>query len=296
MLLVTFQDGAGRRVGVLDAARGELVDLVQAAPGLPPDMLGMIAQDEAGLVAARRALASGTARRPLESVQLLAPIPRPARNILCVGKNYRDHVQEVQTVPTSDAAQSSAIPSAPIFFTKATSTVIGPGTPIPASSDPTQSVDYEGELAVVIGRGGCGIARADAMRHVFGYTILNDVTSRRLQGRHQQWFLGKSLDGFCPLGPAILTADAVPDVRQLRVQTRINGELRQDGALSELIFDIPTLIETLSQCMTLETGDILATGTPAGVGMGFKPPRYLKPGDHVAITIEPIGTLENPVA
>lgn len=296
MLLVTFLDGAGSRIGVLDATRGELVDLVQAAPGLPPDMLGMIAQGEAGLVAARRALASGTARRPLESVQLLAPIPRPARNILCVGKNYRDHVQEVQSVPSSDAAQSSAIPSAPIFFTKATSTVIGPGTPIPASSDPTQSVDYEGELAVVIGRGGRDIARAAALRNVFGYTILNDVTSRRLQGRHQQWFLGKSLDGFCPLGPAILTADAVPDLRRLRVQTRINGELRQDGALSELIFDIPTLIESLSQCMTLETGDILATGTPAGVGMGFKPPRYLKPGDHVAITIEPIGTLENPVA
>ncbi len=296
MLLVTFLDGAGSRIGVLDATRGELVDLVQAAPGLPPDMLGMIAQGEAGLVAARRALASGTARRPLESVQLLAPIPRPARNILCVGKNYRDHVQEVQSVPSSDAAQSSAIPSAPIFFTKATSTVIGPGTPIPASSDPTQSVDYEGELAVVIGRGGRDIARAAALRNVFGYTILNDVTSRRLQGRHQQWFLGKSLDGFCPLGPAILTADAVPDLRRLRVQTRINGELRQDGVLSELIFDIPTLIETLSQCMTLEPGDILATGTPAGVGMGFKPARYLKPGDHVAITIEPIGTLENPVA
>jgi len=156
-------------------------------------------------------------------------------------------------------------------------------------------VDYEGELAVVIGPGGRGIARADALRHVYGYTILNDVTSRRLQGRHQQWFLGKSLDGFCPLGPAILTADAVLDVRQLRVQTRVNGELRQDGALSELIFDIPTLVETLSQCMTLESGDLLATGTPAGVGMGFKPPRYLKPGDRVAISIEPIGTLENPV-
>jgi 2-keto-4-pentenoate hydratase/2-oxohepta-3-ene-1,7-dioic acid hydratase in catechol pathway len=295
MLLVTFQDGADSRIGVLDVARGELVDLAQAAPGLPPDMLGMIALGEAGLVAARRALASGAGRRPLAQVKLLAPIPRPARNILCVGKNYRDHVQEVQSVPSGGAASPSAIPSAPIFFTKATSTVIGPGTPIPASSDPTQSVDYEGELVVVIGRGGRGITRADALGHVFGYSILNDVTSRRLQGRHQQWFLGKSLDGFCPLGPAILTADAVPDVRQLRVQTRVNGELRQDGVLSELIFDIPTLIETLSQCMTLEPGDLLATGTPAGVGMGFKPPRYLTLGDRVEITIEPIGTLENPV-
>jgi len=296
MLLVTFADGAGSRIGVLDAARGELVDLAQAAPGLPLDMLGLIALGAAGLAEARRALASGVARRPLAQVRLLAPLPRPARNILCVGKNYRDHVQEVQSIAAGGATAPDALPAAPIFFTKATTTVIGPGEPIPASNDPTQSVDYEGELAVVIGPGGRGIAAADALRHVYGYTILNDVTSRRLQGRHQQWFLGKSLDGFCPLGPAILTADAVPDVRQLRVQTRVNGELRQDGTLSELIFDIPTLIETLSQCMTLEPGDLLATGTPAGVGMGFKPARYLKPGDRVAITIEPIGTLENPVA
>ncbi len=296
MLLVTFTDGAGNRIGVLDGARGELVDLAQAAPGLPPDMPGLIALGDAGLAEARRALASGVARRPLAPVRLLAPIPRPARNIMCVGKNYRDHVHEVQSFAAGGAAAPDTFPAAPIFFTKATSTVIGPGDPIPASSDATQSVDYEGELAVVIGPGGRGIAACDAWRHVYGYTILNDVTSRRLQARHQQWFLGKSLDGFCPLGPAILTADAVPDVRQLRVQTRVNGELRQDGVLSELIFDIPTLIETLSRCMTLEPGDLLATGTPAGVGMGFKPARYLKPGDRVAITIEPIGTLENPVA
>ena len=296
MLLVTFMDGAVSRIGVLDAARGELVDLAQAAPGLPPDMLGLIALGEPGLAEARRALASGAARRPLAPVRLLAPIPRPARNILCVGKNYRDHVHEVQSIAAGGAAAPDAFPEVPIFFTKATTTVIAPGEPIPASSDATQSVDYEGELAVVIGPGGRGIAAADALRHVYGYTILNDVTSRRLQGRHQQWFLGKSLDGFCPLGPAILTADAVPDVRRLRVQTRVNGELRQDGALSDLIFDIPTLIETLSQYMTLEPGDLLATGTPAGVGMGFKPARYLKPGDRVAISIEPIGTLENPVA
>ena len=148
---------------------------------------------------------------------------------------------------------------------------------------------------VVVGTGGRGIARAEAMRHVFGYTIVNDVTSRILQGRHQQWFLGKSLDGFCPMGPAIITSDEVPEVGTLRVQTRVNGEVRQDAPASNLIFDIPVLIETLSRTMTLEPGDIIATGTPAGVGMGFKPPKYLKKGDVVAITIEPIGTLENPV-
>jgi 2-keto-4-pentenoate hydratase/2-oxohepta-3-ene-1,7-dioic acid hydratase in catechol pathway len=296
MRLVTFQDAAGSRIGVLDDARDALVDLARAAPGLPPDMPGLIALGESGLAEVRRALAKDGGRLPRASVRLMAPIPRPARNILCVGKNYRDHAQEVQSIASGGAVPPDALPSVPIFFTKATTTVIGPGEPIPASSDPTGSVDYEGELAVVIGPGGRGIARAEALRHVYGYTILNDVTSRRLQGRHQQWFLGKSLDGFCPLGPAIVTADAVPDVRRLRVVTRVNGELRQDGAVAELIFDIPTLIETLSQVMTLEPGDLIATGTPAGVGMGFKPPRYLVPGDRVAVSIEPIGTLENPVA
>ena len=158
-----------------------------------------------------------------------------------------------------------------------------------------RSVDYEGELGVVIGQGGRDITRAAAMEHVYGYTVINDVTSRRMQRSHQQWFLGKSIDGFCPMGPAIATGDDIPDVTRLRVQTWVNGELRQQGCVADLIFAIPTLIETLSRTMTLEPGDILATGTPAGVGMGFQPPRFLGKGDVVRITIEPIGTLENPV-
>ena len=295
MLLVTFQDGADNRIGVLDVARGELVDLAQAAPGLPPDMLGMIALGEAGLVAARRALASGAGRRPLAQVKLLAPIPRPARNILCVGKNYREHAREVKSI-RSGSADEAVIPEFPIIFTKATSSVIGPQEPIPAWLDTADTTDYEGELAVVIGAGGRAIERAAALRHVYGYTIINDVTSRQLQRQHLQWFLGKSLDGFCPMGPVITTADEVEDVTRLRLQTRVNGELRQDGRIADLIFDIPVLIETLSRSMTLEPGDIIATGTPAGVGMGFNPPRFLHTGDVVAITIEPIGTLENRVA
>jgi len=231
----------------------------------------------------------------LAQVQLLAPIPRPARNVLCVGKNYRDHAKEVAAtaVTTSD---KDGVPEVPVIFTKWTSSVSGPNQPIPAQLDPTQSTDYEGELAVIIGAGGRGIARAEAMRHVYGYTIVNDVTARRLQKRHSQWFLGKSLDGYCPMGPAIVTADEVPEVGRLQVQTRVNGELRQNGSVADLIFDIPTLIETLSATMTLEPGDIISTGTPAGVGMGFNPPRFLQAGDIVAVTIEPIGTLENPVA
>lgn len=295
MLLVTFIEGGKSRLGILDRARDEVVDLSRVAPGLPPDMLAFIALGESGLAEARRALASGTGRLPLAQVRLTAPIPKPARNIFCVGKNYREHAQELQTAGLKGGG-AEAIPELPIFFTKATSSVIGPGEPIPAWLDPTHTTDYEGELAVVIGPGGRGIARAEAMRHVYGYTIVNDVTSRALQRRHQQWFLGKSLDGFCPMGPAIATADEVPDAGTLRVRTRVNGELRQDAPVSGLIFDILTLIETLSRTMTLALGDVIATGTPAGVGMGFKPPRFLKPGDVVAITIDPIGTLDNPVA
>ncbi|WP_372522522.1 fumarylacetoacetate hydrolase family protein [Sulfuricaulis sp.] len=295
MLLVTFIESGKNRLGILDHARDEVVDLSRAAPGLPPDMLAFIALGESGLAEARRAMASRTGRLPLAQVRLMAPIPKPARNIFCVGKNYREHAQELQSTDLKGGG-AEAIPELPIIFTKATSSVIGPNEPIPAWLDPTHTTDYEGELAVVIGPGGRGIARANAMRHVYGYTIVNDVTSRALQRRHQQWFLGKSLDGFCPMGPAIATADEMPDAGTLRVQTRVNGELRQDAPVSGLIFDIPTLIETLSRTLTLAPGDVIATGTPAGVGMGFKPPIFLKKGDVVAITIDPIGTLENPVA
>jgi 2-keto-4-pentenoate hydratase/2-oxohepta-3-ene-1,7-dioic acid hydratase in catechol pathway len=174
--------------------------------------------------------------------------------------------------------------------------VIGPGEAIPSANDYTNSTDYEGELTVVIGTGGRNIGEKDAYDHVYGYTIVNDVTARTLQSQHKQWFLGKSPDGYCPMGPCIVTADDIDDVTQLRLLTKVNGEVRQDAYVSQLIFDIPTLIATLSRVMTLEPGDLIATGTCAGVGIGFDPPRFLKPGDTVAVTIEPIGTLENPVS
>jgi len=244
MLFITFIDAGRRKLGVLDHTRREVIDLSRAAPHLPHDMLTFLALGEPARAEVHELMIIGEAHVPLSQVQLAAPIPRPARNIFCVGKNYRDHVQELQR-PGSTIASKDAMPEVPIFFTKAPSTVIGPKEPIPAWLDPTESTDYEGELAVVIGTGGRGIPRAEAMRHVFGYTIINDVTARILQGRHQQWFLGKSLDGFCPMGPAIMTADEVPEVGTLRVQTRVNGELRQDAPVSSLIFDIPVLIETL---------------------------------------------------
>jgi 2-keto-4-pentenoate hydratase/2-oxohepta-3-ene-1,7-dioic acid hydratase in catechol pathway len=296
MHLVSFSASGRARIGALTRDGRELVDLAAAAPELPPDMLGLIALGDAGLAAVRQALDGGHGRLALERVRLLAPIPRPAREILCVGKNYREHVKEVQRSGSMLGKTDTDDPEVPIIFTKASAAVIGPGVPIPVHLDPTATADYEGELAVVIGRGGRGIRRADAMAHIYGYTIINDVTSRRLQRAHRQWFLGKSIDGFCPMGPALVTRDAVPDLDVLCIETRVNGELRQDSPITEMIFDIPTLIETLSRTMTLEPGDILATGTPAGVGMGFQPPKWLQSGDRVTIRIAPIGVLENPVA
>ena len=238
---------------------------------------------------------AGEHRISADGVKILAPIPRPAKNILCVGKNYHDHAREFHASGFDASAGADAIPELPIMFTKWPNSVIASGESIPSANDYTHSTDYEGELAVVIGEGGRNISQKHAYKHVYGYTIVNDVTARTLQQSHKQWFLGKSLDGYCPMGPCIVTADEIEDVTQLRLLTKVNGEVRQDAYVSQLIFDIPMLIETLSRVMTLEPGDIIATGTAAGVGIGFDPPRFLKAGDVVSVTIEPIGTLENPV-
>jgi 2-keto-4-pentenoate hydratase/2-oxohepta-3-ene-1,7-dioic acid hydratase in catechol pathway len=294
MRLVTFSDAKGMRIGVHDTASNTIVDLA-AATRLPRDMTSFIALGKNGLKRARAAVKSGEGRLPVASVKLHAPIPRPAKNILCVGKNYYDHAREFHASGVDASAGKDAIPELPIMFTKWPNSVIASGEPIPSYLDYTHSTDYEGELTVVIGPGGRGIGKQDAYAHVYGYTIINDATARTLQNKHRQWFLGKSLDGYCPMGPCIVTADEVPDVTKLRLITKVNGEVRQDALVSELIFDIPTLIETLSRVMTLDPGDLIATGTCVGVGIGFDPPKYLQKGDRVAITIEPIGTLENPV-
>ena len=294
MRLVTFSDAQGARIGVHDPESRTIVDL-SAVSRLPKDMTAFVALGKNGLQRARRAVKSGDGRVPIDSVRLLAPFPRPAKNILCVGRNYHDHAREFHASGFDATAGKEAIPEVPIIFTKWPNSVIGPGDPIPTANDSTNSTDYEGELAVVIGTGGRNISQKNAYDHVYGYTIVNDATARTLQNRHKQWFLGKSLDGYCPMGPCVVTADEIEDVTQLRLLTQVNGEIRQDAYVSQLIFDIPTLIETLSTVMTLEPGDLIATGTCAGVGIGFDPPRFLKPGDVVAITIDPIGTLENPV-
>jgi 2-keto-4-pentenoate hydratase/2-oxohepta-3-ene-1,7-dioic acid hydratase in catechol pathway len=295
MKLVTFADERGVRIGVLTAEH-VIVDLEQVVPSAPRSMIELIRLGSEGLAAAAQAVASGKGRVAADKVRLCAPIPRPEKNILCVGRNYHEHAREFHASGFDATAGKDAVPEVPIIFTKWPNSVIGPGEAIPSFLDPTDSVDYEGELTVVIGKRGRGIPRADAYAHVYGYTIVNDVTARTLQHRHKQWFLGKSLDGFCPMGPCVVTADEVPDVGELRLRTHVNGELRQDAMVSQLIFDIPALIECVSQLMTLEPGDLIATGTCAGVGIGFDPPKFLRKGDRVAITIEPIGTLENPVA
>ncbi|HEV8519296.1 MAG TPA: fumarylacetoacetate hydrolase family protein [Burkholderiales bacterium] len=294
MRLVTFSDAQGTRAGVHDAASNTIVDLA-ATTRLPRDMTALIALGKNGLKRARAAVKSGEGRLLFDSVKLHAPIPRPVKNILCVGKNYYDHAREFHNSGFDASAGKDAIPELPIMFTKWPNSVIAGGEPIPSYLDYTNSTDYEGELAVVIGPGGRGISKQDAFDHVYGYTIINDATARTLQNQHKQWFLGKSLDGYCPMGPCIVTADEVRDVATLHLITKVNGEVRQDAQLSQLIFDIPTLIETLSRVMTLDPGDLIATGTCAGVGIGFNPPKFLRKGDRVAITIEPIGTLENPV-
>jgi len=227
----------------------------------------------------------------LADVKLEAPLPRPRRNLWCVGRNYHAHAKELRETVFKDSAK--AVDQWPIVFTKVPECVIGPDDTVrlPGAAVSSQ-IDYEAELAVVIGKGGKNISRADALSHVFGWTIVNDVTARDVQMRHQQWDMGKSFDTFCPMGPWIVTADEL-DGTDTRVRCWVNDELRQDGRTVDLIFDIPTLIETVSRGITLYPGDVIATGTPAGVGMGLTPPRWLQTGDVVRIEIDGIGTLSN---
>jgi len=233
---------------------------------------------------------------PVSAITLEAPLPLPRRNIFCAGMNYRAHAREVAASGMGAAPTGGdGVPDHPVIFSKVPDCVVGPGEPIRIPDRLTDAVDYEAELAVVIGRAGRAIPASRAMEHVWGYTIINDVTARDLQRRHRQWLIGKSLDTFGPMGPWLVTADAL-DGADTRVRCWVNGETRQDGQTRDLIFDIPTLIAAISAGIGLVPGDIIATGTPSGVGMGFEPPRYLKRGDRVRIEIDGIGVLENPVA
>jgi 2-keto-4-pentenoate hydratase/2-oxohepta-3-ene-1,7-dioic acid hydratase in catechol pathway len=228
-----------------------------------------------------------------EQPVLRAPI-RPRNNVMAVGKNFHEHAKEFAD-SGFDASATQTIPDHPIVFTKALTSLVGPGDAITLSADSTGTTDYEGELGVVIGARGTKIQKADAWEHVYGYTVINDVTARQVQKRHVQFFIGKSGATFCPMGPAIVTRDEIPDIESAWLRTTVNGDERQAAQIKDLIFDIPTLIASISDAVLLEPGDVIATGTPAGVGLGFNPPRFLQPGDVVDITIDGIGTLSNPV-
>jgi 2-keto-4-pentenoate hydratase/2-oxohepta-3-ene-1,7-dioic acid hydratase in catechol pathway len=286
MRLVNFELDGDRCLGVLDGET--VVDLSDS--GLPNDTIDLIAQWDQ----AKTEHAVGQGRRlPAAEVRLLAPLA-PRKNIVAVGRNYRDHAREFSD-SGFDASEKQMIPEHPVIFTKAPTSVIGPDDAIVLANDPTGTTDYEGEMAVVIGRTARDVSPEEALGHVFGWTIVNDVTARELQKRHVQWFVGKSPDTFCPIGPVITTIDELPDIGASWLRTTVNGELRQEAPISDLIFDVPTLIATLSSVLTLEPGDVIATGTGQGVGIGFDPPRYLESGDIVEVSIDGVGTLRNPV-
>jgi 2-keto-4-pentenoate hydratase/2-oxohepta-3-ene-1,7-dioic acid hydratase in catechol pathway len=278
------QPGVGRV-----SADGRQVEPFQLSPAeLALGALPIVEAQAAG-----RALPAVGKPIAIDQVQLTAPIPRPRRNVFCVGKNYFAHAKEFAGSGFDSSAKSGGdIPSAPIIFSKVPESVTGPTDPILFPAEVSTAIDYEAELTVVIGKGGKGISKADAMKHVWGYTIVNDVTARDWQGKHSQWLLGKSFDTFCPMGPWLVTADEV-DGQNTDVKCWVNGELRQDANTKDFIFDIPTLIECISAGITLYPGDLIATGTPAGVGIGYKPPKYLTRGDVVRIEIAGIGTIEN---
>ena len=287
MRIAAYVYDGQRRTGVVSEDGLTIQTLQVPAEIAERGVLGLI--ESYGDTAALQNLELGEAR-PIDSVQLLAPIPRPRRNIFCVGRNYHAHAKELSG---SVFKGNNADPAAwPIVFTKVPETVIAHRDEVQLPVGITEQVDYEAELAIVIGKGGKNISQAEALNYVWGYTIVNDVTARDVQMRHQQWDLGKSFDTFCPMGPWAVTADSF-DATDTLVQCWVNDELRQEGNTRDLIFDLPTLIETCSRGITLYPGDIIATGTPAGVGMGFNPPRYLKSGDRVRISIDGIGTLEN---
>jgi 2-keto-4-pentenoate hydratase/2-oxohepta-3-ene-1,7-dioic acid hydratase in catechol pathway len=264
-----------------------LVDL----SSLVSDMLALIDGGPDLLEQARTFAASAeeVQQVPLAGVRLLAPIPRPRKNIVCLGMNYAEHAIEGARA----RGKPEVLPEHPVFFTKTPTSVNHPGGTIPYDPAVSTEIDYEGELAFIIGRRGKNISRDEAMDYVFGYTIMNDVSARDLQKRHYQFYKGKSLDGCAPLGPWIVTPDELTDPHALGLRLRVNAQTRQDSHTGDMIFNIPTIIEVLSLGATIEPGDIIATGTPKGVGLGMQPPQYLVPGDVIEIEIDGIGVLQN---
>lgn len=229
---------------------------------------------------------------PLTSVKLCAPIPNPPQDIICLGINYKEHKEEADKYEPNTFSSKEAYP---IYFSKRVNETTACGETIPSYSNIVDSLDYEAELAVIIGKDAKNVSEEDAEKYVFGYTILNDISARNIQKKHTQWYFGKSFDGFAPLGPYITTADEMPLPLDVSIKCYVNGELRQSSSTAHMIYTIPHIISELSQGMTLKAGTIISTGTPSGVGMGFQPPKFLQPGDEVCCEIEGIGTLINTI-
>ena len=300
MKYITFStsDDARLRIGAI--SEESVIDLERAAasqwPGtFPSSLLGLIQSRPDSWKRMNELAAGALAGKPahashaLNSIRWHAPIPRPTKNIFCLGLNYVAHLKE----SSAARGREAKIPEVPVFFSKTPTTVTGPFDPVPWDRQVTQQVDYEAELGVIIGLGGKNIPRAESLAHIFGYTIINDVSARDVQFRHMQWFKGKSLDGFCPMGPSIVTADEFGNPQDKRITLRVNGEQRQSATTADMIFPVDAIIEWLSKGMTIEPGDIIATGTPEGVGLGRTPPLYLNDGDLVETEIEGIGVLRN---
>lgn len=309
MKIVTYQTGNELRAGlivdedrILDVStavqEGQKSGLVATDLIAPSSVLDIISGGEAMNRACNTVLSAvKSGKLPFQgvntsSVTLRAPIPRPLKNVFCVGSNYRAHVTEASRAQ----AKEDKTPKLPVFFTKPPTAVVGPDDPVRLDPSVSEKMDYEVELAVIFGSTGRNIAADDAVSYIFGFSIANDVTARDLQRAHGGQFLkGKGLDTTCPLGPHIVTIDELPNFDNLRISLSVNAELRQDGNTRDMIFSIPRLIESLSEGLTLEPGDILATGTPSGVGYAMDPPHWLKDGDIVTCEIEGIGKLTNTI-
>ena len=254
------------------------------------DMLTLI---DSGIdLPAVQASATAAMRVAMSDITLLAPIPRPRKNVMCLGLNYLEHAEET----ANQIGRTGKAPQYPIVFTKCVTSVIGHEAAVPFDPDTCSQLDWEAELGVVLGKGGKKIGRDTALAHVFGYTVINDLSARDIQLSHKQYFLGKSLDGGCPMGPWIVTADEIADPQNLNIACRVNGVTKQASNTRNMIFDVASIIEWLSRAMTLEAGDVIATGTPSGVGFVREPPEFLLPGDVVECEVENVGVLRNTLA
>jgi len=292
--LATFQSSSGPQAAVVGADQ-TLVPVAGLVAGAPSDMLGIIDGGPGLWDRLRGAAAGAKGGTPVRSAKLLAPIPRVRRNVLCVGWNYVEHFEEGKDMRGAGAPQD--MPSHPTFFTKQPNAVVGNGDTVWHSAPISPQLDWEVELAVIIGASGRDIPASAALKHVFGYTVGNDVSVRDVQRDWHggQWFKGKSFDTSCPLGPWIVTADEVPDAQNLKLQLRVNGVVKQDSSTKYMYFQIPAIINELSAGMALEAGDVIMTGTPPGVGAARKPPEFLAVGDVMEAEVEGIGVLRNPV-